>query len=104
MARNCDGDRICAENIDSKLLCGESKIATFQQQNGGVEAYLHKDLMAAEKTISLIRRAQAELGAHICLAHDEHWMITQEDPVLLSLLSESKKGDWLQRVIQQKQP
>lgn len=92
------------DNISSKILCGESEIATIEKQNGQVEAFLHKDLSAAEKTIGLIRRAQAELGAHVCLAHDDSWLVEQSDPVLLSLLGEKKRGEWLQQVIRQERP
>lgn len=92
------------DDVLSKILCGESRIATHEKQNGQIEAFLHKDLIAAEATIALIRRAQAELGVHVCLAHDDSWLLEQEDPLLLSLLSDQKKGEWLQRVIRQERP
>ncbi|VUC37335.1 unnamed protein product [Clonostachys rosea] len=90
--------------VISALLRGEKEMATYIAEDGKVAAWLHKDIPAANKTIDKIRTAEAQFGVHVALAHDATWMIDQSDPVLMSLLSDSKKGKWLERVTQGLRP
>jgi hypothetical protein len=62
------------------------------------------NLDASQDTIERIREARSEYGMHIALAHDESWMIEQSDSVLMSLLSDDKKGEWLERLKKNDQP
>jgi len=79
------------------ILTGESKIAIFKTA-AGTDASLHVDLDAAYDTIQRLRQAEVQLGMHIALAHDANWMCEGTDQVLMSLLSDSKRGEWLSRV------
>jgi hypothetical protein len=79
-------------------------MAVYENELGETVAYLHKDMAAAKRTIESINKAKVELGAHICLAHDDSWLVDQKDPVLLSLLDRHKQGGWLQRVMLQERP
>ncbi|KAF2462455.1 beta-lactamase-like protein [Lineolata rhizophorae] len=87
----------------SALLLGKAQIAKFKLPNGS-DSCLHSDLDAARDTISRLRGAQTEHGMHVALAHDKDWMQTGDDAVLMSLLSASMKGEWLERVRSEKEP
>lgn len=80
------------------LLKGEADIACYTTPDGKRTAYLHMDLEVAQTTIGRIRKAEKEHGVHVALAHDESWLVTQHDPILMSLLDENKRGEWLERV------
>ncbi|KAL2205512.1 Metallo-hydrolase/oxidoreductase [Sarocladium strictum] len=80
------------------LLRGTEEIATYTDGNGEAVAYLQRDLPAARKTIDKIRKLEADYGVHIALAHDATWMVDQTNPVLMGLLDDSKKEDWLDRI------
>jgi hypothetical protein len=87
------------------LLSGEAEIALYENmEDGKMAAFLHKDLDAARSTIEKMRIAQSDYGMHVALAHDESWMKSQQDPVLMSLLGEDKRGEWLERVSRGERP
>lgn len=73
-------------------------------ESGEPTAFLHKDLNAARETIEKIRLAESKYGMHVALAHDESWLKSQDNPVLMSLLSEHKRGEWLERVSRGERP
>ncbi|KAH7000691.1 beta-lactamase-like protein [Ilyonectria destructans] len=86
------------------LLNGEAEMACFTKANGVTAAYLHMDVAAARDTIERIKKARSDYGMHVALAHDDSWLIDQSDKVLMTLLSEHKKGEWLERVKQNVRP
>ncbi|KAL6399468.1 Metallo-hydrolase/oxidoreductase [Ilyonectria robusta] len=79
-------------------------MACFTKANGETAAYLHMDVAAARDTIERIKKARSDCGMHVALAHDDSWLIDQSDEALMTLLSEDKKGEWLERVKQNVRP
>jgi hypothetical protein len=71
-------------------LDGTQQMATWNTAEGQVES-LHEDLAATESTLARIREMKIHQGYHVALAHDSSWMLTGEDPVLMSLLDEDLK-------------
>ncbi|KAH7242855.1 beta-lactamase-like protein [Fusarium solani] len=86
------------------LLREKEDIALYDLPTGETAAYLHKDLPAARITIDKIRLAESKYGMHIALAHDATWLVSQHDPVLMSLVDDDKRGIWLDRVAQGERP
>lgn len=80
------------------LLNGEAEMACFTKANGETAAYLHMDVVAARDTIERIKKVRSDYGMHVALAHNDRWLIDQTDRVLMTLLSEDKKEEWLGRV------
>jgi len=59
---------------------------------------LHEDFTLAKETITRIRVAESEYGMHVVMAHDVEWMHAGEDAILLSLLFERGREEFLRRV------
>lgn len=81
---------------------GEEEIASFDGPGG--KMCLHEDVDSAKETIARIRTAEVEYGMHVAMAHDDDWMCAATNEVLLSLLLEKGRDDFLGRVREGKAP
>jgi glyoxylase-like metal-dependent hydrolase (beta-lactamase superfamily II) len=73
---------------DTRLLTGEKKIATWQEEEGGKSFCVHIDIEAAEQSIARIRDLQALVKRdggelEVVVAHDHGWLEANKDRVWL---------------------